>query len=277
MFLAGWECFVKLPNGSCLNSRNLTNDPSGLQNRTDEEIKNMFLNGMRPAAAGGTALNPAMPYYVFHNMSDADANAIVAYLRTVPGVVHNVPKSGPEFAVPAPATPLDPNKIPLPLESYPQRESALRGRYLASEAGICIECHTKHNPPGSPEVIDSTKFFAGGEPFDFGFPELPVSLNLTSDATGLATWTTDDIIKVLHMGIDKMGKGICPPMPVGPMGAFGGLTDADALDIANYIKSLPPIANAIVDMCSFPFPPPPDGGGTDAVSADAGAADATTD
>jgi cytochrome c len=41
-------------------------------------------------------------------------------------------------------------------------------------------------------------------------------------------------------------------MPFGPMGAFGGLTQRDATDIANYIKSLPAISNQIDDMCSFP-------------------------
>ena len=52
------------------------------------------------------------------------------------------------------------------------------------------------------------------------------------------------------------------------MGAYGGLLDSDATDIANYIKSLPPIVNAIVDMCVFP-PPAPADGGTDALSSDA--------
>jgi hypothetical protein len=41
-------------------------------------------------------------------------------------------------------------------------------------------------------------------------------------------------------------------MPVGPMGAFGGLTDADALDIAHYVKSLPAKVNMIEDVCTFP-------------------------
>ena len=60
---------------------------------------------------------------------------------------------------------------------------------------------------------------------------------------------------------------ICPPMPVGPQGAYGGLTDGDALDIANYIKSLPPAVNFIADMCTFP-PLPPSDGGTSDVGAD---------
>jgi cytochrome c len=36
------------------------------------------------------------------------------------------------------------------------------------------------------------------------------------------------------------------------MGGFGGLTDQDALDIAHYIKSLPPIVDATARACPFP-------------------------
>jgi hypothetical protein len=251
-FLSGWECIVKLPNDSCLHSRNLTNDETGLKNRTDDEIKTMIKDGIRPAATGDEPLFPMMPYYVFHNMKDEDLDAIVAYLRTVPAVKHAVPKSGEEFKIPGPAEPVDPELIPMPADDYEELDSALRGRYLAGEIGICMECHTKHVM--APVPLDTDMLFAGGEEFDLGFPVVPVSKNLTSDeATGLGKWDAADIVKVLKQGTAKDGTGICPPMPVGPMGAFAGLTDADALDIANYIKSLPAIDNKIVDMCAFPF------------------------
>src|SRR4051812_36278214 len=283
-YMSGAECFVKLPNGDCLHSRNLTSDETGLKNRTAEEIKDMFLNGVRPAATSGgsadggagdagsapTALNPVMPYYVFHNMDGDDADAIVAYLRTIPPVNHAVPRRAAAFDVPVPAPYLDPNVIPLPKPDALNKESAMHGRYLTSKIGLCIECHTQHNPPGTGEVLMTAKLFQGGEMFPIGLPVTPVSKNLTSDmATGLGNWSVDDIIKVLKEGKDKMGKGICPPMPVGPMGAYGGLSYEDARDIANYIKSLPAATNLVPDMCSLPFSPPSDAG---ASSADGGAA-----
>ena len=109
---------------------------------------------------------------------------------------------------------------------------------------------------GGATVLDEVKLFAGGEDFSPFFAAtlhiMPVSKNLTSHATsGLGSWTAADIEKVLKQGVAKDGSGICPPMPVGPMGAFGGLTAADTTDIANYIKSLPPIDNTIVDVCTF--------------------------
>jgi hypothetical protein len=251
-YLSGAECFVQLDNGSCLSSRNLTNHETGLMNRSNAEIKKMIRDGLRPAATADEALFPVMPYYVFHNMSEVDLDAIVAYLRTVPGVDHAVPRRGVEFDLQQPANALDMGVVPQPPSDYVDVAAAVRGRYLATQAGVCLECHTKHDIM-NPNVIDYTKVFAGGEEFDIGLPGVPVSKNLTSDAaTGLGDWTVDDIVKVIKQGADKKGDGICPPMPVGPMGAFAGLTDEDALDIAHYIKSLPPLVNAIEDVCTFP-------------------------
>jgi hypothetical protein len=274
-YLAGNANFVALPNGDKLPSRNLTNDATGLKNRTDAEIKAMFMDGKRPVTTGtGTeALNPVMPYYVFHNLKAEDADAIVAYLRVVPGVDNMIPRRSAAFDVPAPANYIDPDKIPLPLETFPARESALRGRYLAGESGLCIECHTQHVMTA--DVLNTAKLFQGGEDFSAFFAATlmihPVSKNLTSDpATGLGNWTAAEIVKVLKEGKAKDGSGICPPMPVGPMGAYGHLKDDDAMDIANYIKSLPPAVNAVPDMCVFP-PMPPDGG------AEAGTSDGGTD
>jgi mono/diheme cytochrome c family protein len=252
LYMSGAECFVELENESCLNTRNLTNHETGLANRSDAEIKRMFGDGIRPTATGDVALFPVMPYYVFHNMTDADKDAIVAYLRTIPGVEHDVPRSGPEFERDEPASFLNEGDIPLPREDYDEPEAALRGRYLATEAGVCIECHTARID-GDPGALDLDAVFGGGEEFGLT-PELTaISKNLTSDAeTGLGEWSIDEILTVLKDGVDRDGDGICPPMPVGPMGNFVNLDPDDALDIAHYIKSLPPVVNEIDDMCTWP-------------------------
>jgi hypothetical protein len=205
-------------------------------------------------------------------MSAADANAIAVYLGSLPAVANALPARSPSFDVTSPAAYLDPSTIPTPAATYSAYASAIRGRYLATETGLCIECHTKHLTDG-PMPLDITKFFQGGEDFSAFFAGTlnihPVSLNLTSDpTTGLGDWTPGDIVTELKTGIDKDGNGICPPMPVGPLGAYGGLTSGDALDIANYIKSLPPTVNYIADVCTFP-PPPPSDGGTSERGADA--------
>jgi mono/diheme cytochrome c family protein len=277
-YLGGNPNFVVLPNGDKLGTRNLTSDATGLKNRTDDEIKGMFLNGIRPPATGSTtpiALNPVMPYYVFHNMTGDDADAIVAFLRTVPPVVNTIPQRGASFDLPAPANYLDLNAIKSPkYADATTQESALHGKYLATQVGLCVECHTPHLMTG-PDPLDVNSLFAGGVDFSDLFATTlmihPVSKNLTSDnATGLGTWAAMDVINVLKMGKAKDGTGICPPMP---LGAYANMTVQDATDIANYIKSLPPIVHQNVGMCVFPPLPPPDGGVGGATETTDGATD----
>jgi mono/diheme cytochrome c family protein len=201
-------------------------------------------------------------------MTNEDADAIVAFLRTVPGVNNEIPRRGVAFDLPAPANYLNLTVIPTPADTFAERPSALRGRYLAAQTGLCVECHTPHLMGADP--LDVTKYFAGGEDFSPFFASTlmirPVSKNLTSDnVTGLGTWSMMDVANVLKMGKAKDGSGICPPMP---LGAYMGLKDQDITDIANYIKSLPPIVNMIDDMCVFP-PVPPEG--TDGGASEAGA------
>jgi hypothetical protein len=101
--------------------------------------------------------------------------------------------------------------------------------------------------------------FAGGQDFQPGFPSPPFpphiySRNLTPDATGIAGYTPAQIVTILKQGKDINGGGVCPPMPAGPMGPFGGLTDSDATDIANYLLTLRPINNPIPNDCVAPGP-----------------------
>jgi mono/diheme cytochrome c family protein len=258
-YLSGDECLVdtdpEMEAVGCLRTANLTSDPTGLADFTDEEIRAMFQGGVRP---DGRVLNPFMPYWVFHNMSDEDAEAVVAYLRTVPPVAHEVPAQQPPWDVvlAEPAAPIDLDEVPEPAEDFPHHDRAVRGRYLAAQAGLCIECHTPELEQPAIRPIDMSKPFWGGRFFPLPDPPFPsggvFSANLTPDETGLAGWTADDIVRVLHEGIDKQGGHVCPPMPVGPMGAYGGLTDEDAFDIASYIRSLPPADNEVEDICELP-------------------------
>ncbi len=257
-WLSGVPCFIdvdpKTDGVGCLSSRNLTNHATGLMNRTDAQIKDMLLNGVRP---DGKALSPVMPYYQFHNMKGEDADAIVAYLRTVPGVDNTLPAHEPPWDnIPAPSPAIDPSTLPKPAASYADVPAATRGRYLAAEAGACLECHTKHNAPGAGPEIDVTKAFQGGVGYQLGLPSPPFpmtiySANLTPHATGLAGWTHGDIVKALKEGKDRMGGNICPPMPAG-MAGFGGLTEGDASDIAHYILSLAPADNTVPNGCVAP-------------------------
>jgi len=61
---------------------NLTNHPDGLADYSDAELKDMITKGMRP---DGSPMLPPMPYGYLAQMSGDDLDALVLYLRSIPG------------------------------------------------------------------------------------------------------------------------------------------------------------------------------------------------
>lgn len=60
-------------------SANIT--PTGLKDRTHAQIKTMITKGVRP---DGSRMLPPMAYSYYANIKDADLDAIIAYLRSLP-------------------------------------------------------------------------------------------------------------------------------------------------------------------------------------------------
>ena len=60
---------------------NLTPHPDGLARWTDDEVISMIRTGKRP---DGSPMSPPMGFGFYAGMTDRDARAIVAYLRTLP-------------------------------------------------------------------------------------------------------------------------------------------------------------------------------------------------
>ena len=238
-----------------ISAPNLT--PASLASWTDGEIKAAIVDGRDP---DGTALYPLMPYYAYHGMSDDDANAIVAYLRTVPSVDNQVPPRQPlPDPIVTPAEAIADTAIPHTTLGKNDKgyASAERGRYLAAKVGLCMDCHTPWRA-GVSQPLDLQNAFAGGRTFsarDWAVPApapaVVYSYNVTPDPSGIATWTPEMVVTALLKGTDDLGATLCRPMPSGTMGGLGGLTDSDALDIAMYVTTLPPIATGQVPECSI--------------------------
>lgn len=261
-FLSGNDCFAKDSSGGCLASANLTNDSTGLKNLTDTQIKNAFTKGMDPEAGpdgGARYLFAQMPYYQFADLTDDDANAIVAYLRTVPAVVHESTNTG-TFAVQPSAA----QWLPVALADLPNAVaidsgagSISNGKYLAALA--CATCHTPNTAATAPLQLDATKAFIGGKKYsttvaaldggsgsDGGSTTKEIqSSNLTPDSTGLKGWTAAQIVTAIKSGKDEAGRTICSPMRPLP-----NITTQDATDIADYLLGIPPVANPnITETC----------------------------
>jgi hypothetical protein len=99
----------------------------------------------------------------------------------------------------------------------------------------------------SPLHIDETKAFQGGKTSSItgdGGTMMSQAANLTPDMTGIKDWTAMDVVTAIRMAKDKMGKTLCAPMR-----ANATITAADATAIADYLLSLPPVANPAVMAC----------------------------
>jgi mono/diheme cytochrome c family protein len=115
-----------------------------------------------------------------------------------------------------------------------------RGKYLVSIIP-CTDCHTPGTFLGHPDMSRSL----GGSDVGFEVPGLGVFYgpNLTPDNdTGLGKWTLEQIATAITTGKRPDGRVLAPPMPVE---SFKHLTKADALAIAAYLKTLPPIKNKV--------------------------------
>lgn len=264
---SGVDCFADIdsPTGTddggtfgCLSTRNLTPDPTGLGNATDQQIKDALLNGIR---IDGKKLVPVMPWWMLHNMVDEDTEAVVAYLRSLPPIAHQVKPNQPPFSLYNDGVPgifVDPT--PLPMDSIPMptqganMESAMRGRYLASVTGLCIDCHTPEITPNSLQ-FDQSRYFAGGRVFskeqlgllDPSYPNMIAMANLTPDATGLQGWTKDEIKAAIAEGRDRDNNSVCASAHGNLTASYASLTPQDLEDIAEYIAHLPPIANDVAN------------------------------
>ena len=87
-YLGGSDVGFDIPGLGSFYGRNLTPDPeTGLGNWTSQDIVTALQTGMRP---DGRQLAPIMPWRAFANLTKEDAQAIVAFLKSVPPVKNKV-------------------------------------------------------------------------------------------------------------------------------------------------------------------------------------------
>lgn len=230
----GWT--MPLPELGTLAAPNITSDKYvGLGDWTDDEIARAIREGV---ARDGTALFPVMNYPGYAQMDDADVEAIVVYLRTVPGVKTSTPARRLIFPLN-----LLVNTIPKPIETPVGPHSAAtaqdRGKYLVAIAG-CPACHTPMDVRGRPR---DDMAFAGGQAFhDPGQNMKEVfSLNITPDPSGVSHYDQNLFVQMIRTG-RLPGRIVSHIMP---LEFFRNMTDDDLHDIWAYLQSLPPVSHRV--------------------------------
>ena len=170
-----------------------------------------------------------MPIELYRNLSDSDAAAIVAWLRSVPPV-RNAVTAQSHYDTP-------PHAFGPPVRDVaePPRQGAGHGAYLAALAH-CLQCHS---PRLGADAIDWRHAGAGGRVFQ-GPWGAAVSHNLTANRDqGLGEWSDARIVTTLTTGVSADGRKLAPPMAArAPI--FARWTPADMADLVAWLRSLPP-------------------------------------
>jgi mono/diheme cytochrome c family protein len=204
---------------------NITPDPeTGIGKWTDAQLITAIREGKRP---DGSIIGPPMPIALYRGLSDEDARALVAYMRTVKPVSNKVPTS--EYKVPLPPG-YGPPVISVP--SPDKSDPVAYGAYLAGPAGHCIECHSTPGPNGAPDFVNETG--AGGLAFN-GPWGVSVARNITP--TNLGAWSDAEIKRAITQGISRDGTRLLPPMGYH---FYKNMTEADLNAVIAYLRTLPP-------------------------------------
>lgn len=219
----GGKVFIDAgPLGTVIASNITTGRGGVLARYSDGQLERAIRHGID---ADGRAL-AVMPSSDFNVMSDADLQALIAYLRTVPPVDRELPQTtirtlGRALYVAG--------KLPLfPAERMDHRAARPApvpagvtleyGEYLANIGG-CRGCH-------GPDLAGA----AEGEG-----PGMPPAANLTP-AGELKDWDEAQFFRAMRTGIRPNGQAIRAPMP---WALTGQMTDDEMRAVWMYIKSRP--------------------------------------
>jgi mono/diheme cytochrome c family protein len=238
-FLAGGSTFNDPEEGFLVVAPNISQDKeTGIGAWTDDEILRAIRDGV---SRDGRLMTPPMPFTAWQIMSDDDARAIVAYLRTTPAISNKVSRDKAKlpFMYKVAASLGAIHHKPAENVKAPDRaDKKAYGAYL-NKLGACWECHSlgKTGPTDDEDRLMAGSRMAMSEP-EYG---KLYARNLTPDKeTGLGNYTAEQIKQALKTGKRLDGKVMAPPMSVLiPHLSTWSEEDLDAL--VTYLVSLKPI------------------------------------
>jgi nicotinate dehydrogenase subunit B len=193
-----------------------------------------FTRAMREGVSrDGRHLYPAFPYTSFAKMSDADIEALYAWLMSQPAVQHAPPRTKLAFPYslrPAMAFWNAAFHDPRPMLADPIRSPEWnRGAYLVEATGHCSACHSPRNIAGA--EIKGAGRLSGAMVEGWWAPPLG------RRGDGPLAWTVDDLYGYLREGHSpRHGVASGPMAPV--VEEMRHLPDADLRAMATYLASL---------------------------------------
>jgi len=182
----------------------------------------------------GTLLYPVFPYTNYTRVTRADADAMFAYLRSLPAVPQ--PPRAHELRFPYNFRLLLIGWRALffragVFEPDTARSAEWnRGAYLVQGLGHCSACHEARNAFGATQARDHP---AGGLVLSWYAPALSASTE-----AGMSRWTTADIVALLKTGIAPRASAFGPMAEV-VFESLQHVAEADLRAMAVYLQSLP--------------------------------------
>ncbi len=211
--------------------------------------RDAFARAMRVGVSrDGRYLYPALPYTHFTRVTDADLDALYAFLMTRPPVAATPPANHliPPFGFRPLLAVWDRLYLrPGVWQRTPgQSDEWNRGAYLSVGLAHCGACHTPRNPLGAEER---------GARYGGGWAEGWYAPAINDQSPARRAWTTDRLAAYLRTGLDTNHAAAAGPM--GPVTYnLARVPEADVRAIAAYTASM--MANA--PAAGHPDAPPLD-------------------
>jgi mono/diheme cytochrome c family protein len=213
---------------------NLTPDPrTGLGDWSASDFWRALHNGR---SRDGRLLYPVFPYPNYTRVVRADADAMYAYLRSLPPTVQPSPAHALDFPFNLQASLAVWRALyfrPGVHTADPAKPAAWnRGAYLVEGLGHCNACHSSRNALGAPVG-----------PLDLAGGLIPVqnwyAPSLTAaDESSVAGWDVKDVVALLKTGVSPRGS-VLGPMSEVVLNSTQYLSEADLVAMTTYLQALP--------------------------------------
>jgi mono/diheme cytochrome c family protein len=217
---------------------NITPDmETGIGSWSEEDIVHAVRNGIRP---DGQVLGPPMSFAWYRNLSDRDVRAIAAFIKQVPAIRNEVPRS--TYQIPLNGY----GPIVTTVPEVPRTDLVKYGEYLAGPVGHCMDCHTPlvEGRNDLAQIGRGANIFVN--PFRLGWTA--IAANITPHPTdGIGAWTDEENKRAIPDGVSRNGRQLLPFMP---FGLYKNIREEDLDAVVAYLRSLPPLTAA---------PPPAEG------------------
>lgn len=221
--------------------------PASLIKWSDGEILRAVSTGV---SKNGRPLSPIMPHPKYGKMAVEDIYSVIAYIRTLEPITHEVKVSEPSFP------------YSLILRTIPQKadfgylpdrktDPVGYGAYLVN-AAACTDCHTPIDDNGN-TILGME--FAGGRTFKTPMGIIRSANISTDETTGIGSWTEEMFVKKFKAYADTSYRS--PVIEKGsvqtlmPWTMYAQMSTRDLKAIYAFLKTQNPVRNRVVKFTAL--------------------------